>query len=125
MLAKDGATNQRPWVPSLGTFSSRIALVRHLLGMNVKEAALSCGISPASWRQWEIHGSLPRDVVTVARTIAAHTGADATWIITGEASANALEISKIDDALHEETPPAEAEGVSDDVRLEGLEPPTF
>ena len=80
------ASNQKSWIPSLETFASRIAMVRHLEGWNVKNASLACGFPPANWRQWEKEGRLPRDVVSVARQIADRTGADAIWIMTGTAS---------------------------------------
>jgi len=72
-----------PWVPSLDSFGSRLALVRHRMNWNVKEAARECGLPAASWRTWEMDGGLPRNIITIAMTIATRTGCDYLWLVHG------------------------------------------
>ena len=73
---------RRTWVPEL-TFAARLALVRHQMGWNIKEAALACGQPPQSWRGWEIQGRLPQDIVSVAQAISDRTGVDRDWLLFG------------------------------------------
>jgi len=49
------------WVPEL-TFGARLALVRHKMGWNIKEAATSCGLPAQSWRGWEVDGREPHRI---------------------------------------------------------------
>lgn len=72
-----------PWVPTVDTFGSRLALVRHRLGWNVKEAARECGVPAASWRSWEMDGGEPRNRVTIGKAIATRTGCDYLWLVHG------------------------------------------
>jgi hypothetical protein len=71
------------WVPTAGDFSVRLAMVRHMMGWNAKEAALACAIPAGSWRQWETFGSKPRNLAEIADKIADRTGVDAYWLMTG------------------------------------------
>lgn len=70
------------WIPDGGQFSSRLALLRHAMGWNAKEAALACTIAPQSWREWE-DGRMPRDYAGSCRKIAERTGCDEVWLMTG------------------------------------------
>ena len=72
-----------PWVPSDATFAARLAMIRHQLGWNLKEAARACAVPAQSWRQWEIDGMLPRNQVTVAKQIAGAAGCDYLWLLAG------------------------------------------
>lgn len=76
------ATGTEKWVPEL-TFGARLALVRHRMGWNVKEAAAACGLPAQSWRGWEIAGHLPRRYVEIAKTISTQTGVDYYWLVFG------------------------------------------
>lgn len=76
-------TESEPWIPSMDTFATRLALVRHRMGWNVKEAARECGVPGASWRFWEMNGGVPRSLITIAMTIAAKTGCDYLWLVHG------------------------------------------
>lgn len=78
------STTLNDWVPDTNGFDTRLALIRHRMGWNIKEAALACGVSPQSWREWELQNRLPRDYITVCRTIAAHSGCNRNWLMTGE-----------------------------------------
>ena len=78
-------TTQPAWTPE-GTFPERLALIRVHHGWNVKEAALACGISPATWRTWE-NGASPHNYVEVCRKIADNAGADYMWLLSGSAIA--------------------------------------
>ena len=71
------------WVPTAAEFATRLALVRHRMGWNAKEAALACGVSAQSWREWELQGRRPRDYENVCKQIAARTGVDLVWLMTG------------------------------------------
>jgi len=71
------------WVPDTTSFGSRLALVRWRMGWNAKEAALACGLPPGSWRDWEVHGRMPRNVIQVAGQVAERTGVDDLWLLTG------------------------------------------
>lgn len=71
------------WVPSDASFAARLALVRHRMGWNLKEAAHECGFPAQTWRIWEVDGSIPRDQVTVAKQIAGVTGCDYLWLLMG------------------------------------------
>ncbi|QYC54958.1 Cro protein [Arthrobacter phage Popper] len=77
-------THEESWIPSTDTFGARLALVRWRMGWNQKEAALACGISQPTWRGWELEGRGPRDLADVAARIAARTGVDEYWIMTGK-----------------------------------------
>jgi len=71
------------WAPNGQTFGARLVLLRHSLGWtNVARAARECGIPVGTWRQWE-SGTTPRDLERVADRIAARTGANQLWIMTG------------------------------------------
>ena len=73
------------WVPTLNTFGARLAVVRQRMGWgNLKEAAIACGLPPASWRSWERDGVSPRRVVEIARGISERTGVDYMWLLTGQ-----------------------------------------
>lgn len=71
------------WVPKTDAFGARLALIRWKMGWNMKEAALACGFSQQSWRGWELQGYDPRGLQRVAEQIAARTGVDDYWIMTG------------------------------------------
>ncbi len=70
------------WVPEL-SFSARLALVRHRMGWNIKEAAAACGVPAQSWRGWEIQGREPHRLTTIAMAIASRTGCDYLWLVHG------------------------------------------
>ncbi len=72
------------WVPDVASFGTRLVLVRHQMGWNAKEAALACGISPQSWRDWELFGRKPRDYEGVCKQIAERTQCDLIWLMTGD-----------------------------------------
>ena len=67
------------WTPEL-SFAARLAIVRHQMGWNIKEAALACGFRPQSWRGWELEGRLPHDIRNIIDTIAERTGVDPDWL---------------------------------------------
>ena len=70
------------WVPDTDQFSNRLAVLRHAMGWNAKEAALACGIAAQSWREWE-DGRQPRDYSKACAKIADRTGCDQVWLMTG------------------------------------------
>lgn len=72
------------WKPDTTAFGARLALIRWQLRYNQKEAAIACGVPPASWRTWEVDGMLPRDLVAVTTLIAERTGCDRLWLMLGE-----------------------------------------
>ncbi len=92
--------------PSLDTFGARLAIIRWAMRWNLKEAALACNVPQASWREWELFDRAPRNLVEVSAKIAARTGYDDYWIMTGSTKA-----------------PVDDEGL-DAVRRQGLEPRT-
>jgi hypothetical protein len=47
---------------------------------NVRQAAIACDFPPASWRNWEHYGRVPREYVAVCRKIANVTGVDLAWL---------------------------------------------
>lgn len=98
--------HQAPQPPSLDSFGARLAIIRWAQRWNLKEAALACNLPQASWREWELFDRAPRNIVEVAGKIAARTGYDDYWIMTGKQKA-----------------PVEDEGQG--ARPEGFEPPTF
>lgn len=73
-----------PWIPSDDEFGARLALVRQRFAWNIKEAALACNLPAASWRGWELTGHVPRNLIEVADRIAARTGVDEYWLLTGK-----------------------------------------
>lgn len=75
--------DDRPWVVTGNAFGSRLAMVRWRMGWNIKEAALACKLPAASWRDWELAGSMPRRYIDVCSTVAEVTGADRDWLIDG------------------------------------------
>ncbi len=74
------------WTADDAEFGARLALVRHRMRWNIKEAATNCGFPPATWALWEA-GSLPRKYTETCQRIADKTGADYTWLVMGSASA--------------------------------------
>lgn len=77
----------QPWIPAADTFGARLALVRqHMAWGNIVEAATACTLPVASWRNWERDGRSPRNIVEISRKIAARTGCDFLWLLTGSAS---------------------------------------
>lgn len=70
------------WVPEL-TFGARLALVRHRMGWNIKEAAAACGLPAQSWRGWEVQGREPHRLTTIAAIIASRTDCDYLWLVHG------------------------------------------
>lgn len=70
-------------MPSSDNFAVRLVLLRHEMRWNAKEAALACGISPQSWREWELSGRRPRDYEGVCKQIAARTKCDLIWLMAG------------------------------------------
>ncbi len=70
------------WVGDDSTLGARLAMVRHRMGWNVKEAALACGLPVQSWRGWE-KGMRPRDYVDVCTRVSATSGAALDWLLTG------------------------------------------
>jgi hypothetical protein len=74
------------WVADASTFGARLALVRQRMGWgNIAKAAKECGVPTDSWRNWEVDGSEPRRLVTIAQTIATRTGCDLLWLVHGPA----------------------------------------
>ena len=59
-------------------------MIRHEMGWNIKEAALACGFPAGTWREWELRGRDPRGLADIAEKIAARTGADEYWLMTGK-----------------------------------------
>jgi hypothetical protein len=91
------------WIPGDGTFGARLALIRQRVGWgNVAEAARACGIPTETWRTWESRtdDSLPRKAVESCRQIAAVTGVDAGWLLTGHPSADPSKSHESDKNLY-------------------------
>jgi hypothetical protein len=84
-MTAETAARTTGWIPNPGTtFGARLALVRQHLGWgNVKQAALTCGLPPESWRTWERDGVVPRQIVTVAKQISTASGCDYLWLLLG------------------------------------------
>lgn len=80
-MSSDATQN---WIPADDTFGARLALVRQRFAWNLKEAAIACSLPPGSWREWELFGRLPRNLPEAAEKIAARTGVDDYWLLTGK-----------------------------------------
>ncbi len=76
----------RDWIPDTNDFASRLVLVRHKMGWNLKEAALACGVKAQSWREWELESRKPRDYEGVCRQVADRSGCNLIWLMTGYGS---------------------------------------
>jgi transcriptional regulator with XRE-family HTH domain len=74
--------------PTLDSFGARLALIRQSARMNMKEAAKAAGVPAATWRAWELAGSLPHDYVGTCRKVAAAFGIDPQWVMVGPGSAD-------------------------------------
>ena len=72
------------WVPSTHNFATRLVLIRHQMGWNLKEAALTRGVPAGSWREWELSGRRPRDYEGICKQIAARTQCDLNWLMAGD-----------------------------------------
>lgn len=85
VMTADATTTRdhTPWVPTDQSLPMRLAMVRAILGWNMREAALACRVTPTSWRDWEQHGRLPRDLVGTMRRVSERTGVDLVWLLTG------------------------------------------
>jgi len=82
-------TTQPAWTPE-GTFPERLALIRNRHRWNMKEAALACGVSPATWRTWEF-GASPHNYVDVCHQIAERSDTDFMWLLSGSDSRQAID----------------------------------
>ncbi|HEX6970261.1 MAG TPA: helix-turn-helix transcriptional regulator [Micromonosporaceae bacterium] len=82
-MTTEAIKSEQQWIPTTDTFAARLALVRHRMGWNIKEAARECGVGAATWRDWETAGAMPRNLVTIAMTIATRTGCDYLWLVHG------------------------------------------
>ncbi len=69
------------WVPG-DSFSLRLLILRHELGLTQREAAKRCGLDDGSWSNWE-NGSHPRDMAKVVRQIHDATDVDMPWLMWG------------------------------------------
>ena len=76
-------TVQVDWIPRTEDFATRLVLIRHEMGWNLKEAALACDIRAQSWREWELEHRKPRDYENVCRQISQHSGCNFVWLMTG------------------------------------------
>lgn len=76
------AAAELDWIPE-DSFRVRLGIVRVALGgLNIKEAAETCGINPETWRRWE-DGKSPRDLESVCSQIHRSTGIEYRWLIGG------------------------------------------
>lgn len=76
-------TVQLDWIPRADDFASRLVLIRHEMGWNLKEAAIACGIRAQSWREWELKHRKPQDYEAVCQKIAQRSGCNLVWLMTG------------------------------------------
>lgn len=76
-------TTQVDWIPAADDFATRLVLIRHEMGWNLKEAALACGIRAQSWREWELEHRKPRDYEAVCQQISKRSGCNLVWLMTG------------------------------------------
>src|SRR5688572_8184333 len=82
MAAPMAAQAPEPWIPE-DSFRNRLGTLRVALGgLNIKEAATLCGISPENWRRWE-DGKSPRNLEAICEQIHLATGIDYRWLIGG------------------------------------------
>lgn len=70
-----------PRIPA-DTFSARLVLLRHDMGLTVDEISSRCGIPSATWSTWE-RGVRPRDKEAIVRAIAEGTGYSRNWLMWG------------------------------------------
>ncbi|MBW4032994.1 MAG: helix-turn-helix transcriptional regulator [Acidobacteria bacterium] len=70
------------WVPDLSSFAARMALVRHSMGWNLKEASVKAGLTVNAWARYE-EGMRPRDLVEVVEKVTRATGVNRTWLAFG------------------------------------------
>lgn len=65
------------------TFSVRLVLARiHAGDLTLRDAAERCGLSFASWSNWE-RGMKPRDLLEVAQAVSEGLGIDRDWLLFG------------------------------------------
>lgn len=98
------------WTVDGSTFGARLALIRHRMGWNMKEAAIACGIAPASWTNWEQAGMLPRRYVQTCKQIAGRTGCDLMWLVDMDSADGRIRTSAygprvLDPGTHRKTTP--------------------
>lgn len=70
------------WIPTADPFGARLALIRHRMGWNLKEASTECGFTINQWASWET-GRMPRDYQEVCEKISKRTGVDLVWLVLG------------------------------------------
>jgi len=85
MSITEGAVAETPgWTADDSSFGARLALIRQRMGWgNVARAAKECGLPTDSWRNWEVDGTEPRRLTTIAMTIASASGCDYLWLVHG------------------------------------------
>lgn len=71
------------WTAAGESFGARLALIRHRMGWNIKEAAVNCAIPPQTWRFWELIGGQPRNLMEVCERISRITRCDSEWLAHG------------------------------------------
>lgn len=71
------------WIPDLNEFGARLAAVRWHMRWNIRQAAVACGVSPGTWRGWELNGHMPRDLRDVVGKIHVKTLVDRVWLYEG------------------------------------------
>lgn len=75
-------TSTRGAIPA-DTLAARLLLARHHAGrLSQREAADKCGLSYASWSNWE-EGRLPRDVLDVVQRVADALDINRDWLLFG------------------------------------------
>lgn len=72
------------WIPDGGSLGARLALVRHSMNWNLKQAANECRLAMNAWARYE-QGIQPRDLLGTVDKIVARTGVDRMWLLTGDA----------------------------------------
>lgn len=75
-------TSTQTWEPKTDTFAARLALLRHHMQWNLKEASVECGFTINQWAQWEA-GRNPRGYMEVCEKISKRTNVDMVWLAMG------------------------------------------
>jgi len=83
MTTTADSPTKKGWTVDDSTFGARLALVRQRMDWNLKEAAIECGLPPASWKNWERDSSEPRRLIETVTLISNRTGCDFLWLLTG------------------------------------------
>jgi transcriptional regulator with XRE-family HTH domain len=79
-----------PW-----RFADRLRRARDLHGLTQRQMAAAIGESEAAYQNWESRGTLPRNVLSVARRMALATGVSLNWLLAQKEGGDVPDMAEV------------------------------